>query len=237
MPEDEQEVVVVLIDGPNLNGMQNDLGWAINHFKLPEVLAQGRKIHSTHYFALLQPGTRQSGFLNVLERADWKIHRHWKDIDALLSSEMTRLALESSEITTIILVTRDGDYWQAIETARKAGKRVQLAAIRQGLSPVLLEAAGGELIDLEHFRSQLIDQERTSRRFAQRFVINPDGTYEPSTEPDGGNVVLLIRILHDGSVAVMPPSGRTSGPDILCVIKELADGRKVVELPTRFAGT
>jgi len=151
--------VVILIDGENLWNSLRDLGGLqITDFsKFKKCLAGGKEIIRIVYYQSLTEENRGRtlGFFGHLEKQGYEIQSKpilkgkepKSEIDSLISDGIYRCAIDSN-VDTIILVSGDHHFIEAVVFAKEMGKKVIVVSTPLFLSEEL-KRVSDEWIDLK----------------------------------------------------------------------------------------
>lgn len=155
-----QERVGIFIDGSNLyHALRSNCGRADLNF--PEFIARlcrERQLFRAYYYNILQEPNQnpdgyreQQEFLDILRRTPYlevrlgytKLRQGVtieKGIDVMLATDLLRYGW-SGLYETAILVSGDGDFAYAIQSAKDMGKHIEVAYFENSVSKDLLELA------------------------------------------------------------------------------------------------
>lgn len=146
MPQKFQEVpisqsVAVLVDGNNMersiHDITGDVGCMLNFDTLIPKLIDNRALNRLIYF---REGKHISS--KLAERLQQHYHGSvqpcHKSADIPLSIQATQLA---SKVDTIIIMSGDSDYVELVNHLKSDGVRVEIAALQNTTSQLLLDAA------------------------------------------------------------------------------------------------
>jgi len=133
--------VAILVDGNNIersiHDLINDTGAMLNFDTLIPKLIDNRSLNRLIYF---REGKQISS--KLAERLHSLYHGSvrpcHKSADIPLSIKATQLA---SKVDTIIIMSGDSDYVELVRHLRAEGVRVEIAAIKETTSALLIEAA------------------------------------------------------------------------------------------------
>jgi uncharacterized LabA/DUF88 family protein len=133
--------VAILIDGNNIersiHGITKNEATMVNFDTLIPKLLMNRGLNRLFYF-------REGK--NISSKLSERLHQNYhgsvvachKSADIPLSIKATQL---SSKVDTIILLSGDSDYVDLVRHLKSEGVRIEIAAIRETTSPLLIEEA------------------------------------------------------------------------------------------------
>lgn len=133
--------VAILVDGNNieisLHHLIGDEGVMLNFDKLIPKLVDNRALNRLIYF---REGRKiSSKFAERLhQHFHGSVHPCHKSADIPLSIKATQLA---SKVDTIIILSGDSDYVELVRHLKAEGVRVEIAAVEQTTSSLLIEEA------------------------------------------------------------------------------------------------
>lgn len=163
------ERVAILIDAPNLNGQQRELGFAIKHQALITTLADGREIVVSRYYDMRPMALPSRNFHGYLKGfLEVVLVEPGQDVDQMITQDILRFNKET--VDTIILVSGDGHFAEPLIAAKERGCKIEVFSTSTSTA---IELNGiGEIVDLGTLKDQIIDVEKTRRRQQQQ----PNGT-------------------------------------------------------------
>ena len=147
---------MIFIDGSNLYHVLEEVCGRhdIDFQKFAHKLAESRQVVRTYYYNAIteRDGVRATGFgeherfihslhqvpylevkLGVAKiRGDGEIHE--KGVDVMIATDIVVYALRDN-YDTVVLVSGDADFYPALQAAKDAGKKVEIAAFSQNISP------------------------------------------------------------------------------------------------------
>lgn len=165
----DKQKVLIFIDAPNFNGMQNDMGIAVNHAAFRDILTGDRERVAIRYYAQ-QPavlGTRN--FLKYLQGIGYEVvtAQTGEDVDDLIVGDIRRMY---SQADVIVLVGGDAIYAEPLTEVAEAGKRVEVICTTTSLAGDFSKIA--ETIDPYTFKGEITDEMKTRQRRLQREIAN-----------------------------------------------------------------
>jgi len=123
-------------------------GYRIDYMKLRDFLAEGRMVLKSYFFgsSAVPPRPQQEEFYELLRRNGFRVITkplknfggEWREkgVDVALVTEMLLLTFNDG-FDTIILVSGDADYADALKAVSQMGKRVEIASFAQNTAPEL----------------------------------------------------------------------------------------------------
>jgi uncharacterized LabA/DUF88 family protein len=195
--------VAVFIDGSNLyHALEDNCGRTdLNFASFVEKLADNRSVYRTYYYNVRQTDHKRPGgargskdqerFLNVLYSTQYlevrlgRTREHQgvtveKGVDIMLATDLLQYAWRGHYDTGIV-VSGDGDFAYAIQTAKDMGKYIEVATFESNQSPEIAQVADRlHTLDTEFFKDLWTTApESTQKRRPRRTTRRP----RPSTEP------------------------------------------------------
>lgn len=156
--------VFILVDLPNLNGVQDTMRMAIDIAGLKTELIGERDLFEARLY-MKGPfrSKQQQGFAFFAKMRGYTVvfTENNEDIDHLIIRDIQD---RSQETDVIVLVSGDGDYIEALREAKKDGKEIEVVSVEGAISPELGNLAD-RYIDLRSLREVIIDDDRTTQRY------------------------------------------------------------------------
>lgn len=167
-----EEKVLILIDMPNLNGAQEQMQVSVDFDRLKGVLLRGRKLIEARLYLKGPLEPAQQGFIDSMKSFGFKIRptNDRKDVDPLIIEDLKKIWPE--DIGTVILVSGDRDYVEALREVKKDGRRVEVASVEEMASRELISLADS-FINLGAIKEDIMDEFRTAQRYPPLPII-PD---------------------------------------------------------------
>ncbi len=203
-PPDSQrhERVMVFIDGSNLYHVLGDVCGRhdLNFGKFAEKIAGDRRLVRTYYYNIRQSSGLDAGasaeqdkFLQTLRDTPYMeirmgvSKRHGdsmveKGVDVFMATDMVAFAFMDLYDTAIV-VSGDGDFFPAIQTAKNQGKHVEVAAFNNNLSAEAANVADVTVaLNKTYFTGLWADRRRRSSTTTTTARSTSRGTTEPQAE-------------------------------------------------------
>lgn len=189
----ESQNVLILVDVPNFNALQDAMQTSVDFTKLREALTGGRSLKEARLYMKGPITSAQQGFVDFVRNiAGWKVkvEESSKDIDDMINEDLKRIWPEDTNV--VVLVSGDRDFVEALRGAKQEGKRIEVAGISETMSAEL-KGLADEFIDLRLIRDQISDPFRTAQRYPPCQEIIPFLALFASLQK--GQVFLLRQIL------------------------------------------
>lgn len=179
-----EERVAIFIDGSNLyHALRENLGRTdLNFSEFARKLVGERRLFRIYYYNVLQDPVRnpegareQQEFLNILRASPYlevrlgstKLSQGTtveKGVDVMLATDMVNFGWMGI-YETALLVSGDGDFAYALQTAKNQGKNVEVAYFERNASKDLLDIADvSHQLDKSFFQGLWWGRQRVQRR-------------------------------------------------------------------------
>lgn len=158
--------VVTLIDGQQLNYMQDDhlqpKGFQIDFVKFKDFLERthGEIAMIGYYTSSAFPGSAKANFLEFLTNHEYTVETG-SDVDALINEQLAKINSENCDV--LVLVSGDSDHLEAMQNVRESGVKTVVCCVDGMISRELKETVD-QYIDLSEHTNEIIDPERTDKR-------------------------------------------------------------------------
>jgi len=146
--------VAIFIDGENIHYSAKHLNMRLDYLKLCRQLADGRRLVRSYFYTVVSNQSEgKIDFINFLKLNGFTVVtkevRSFNDPDSgtrnVRDSLDMELAINVMELTphldTVIICTGDGDFRGLVEAVARAGKHVEVCALREMTSTDLIAAA------------------------------------------------------------------------------------------------
>ncbi|MDO8491300.1 MAG: NYN domain-containing protein [Dehalococcoidia bacterium] len=206
-----QERVAIFIDGSNLyHALKENVGRTdLNFSEFARRLVGQRQLSRTYYYNILQDRSQnpegfreQQEFLDVLRNTPYLEVRLGgtklsqgvpveKGVDIMLATDLLHFAANNL-YDTAVLVSGDGDFAYALQTAKNLGKHIEVAHFEKNVSRDLLEVADlKHLMNRDFFKELWVGKPRSRHRRPggpKRFMPEqkpqqPREVHQPSVPP------------------------------------------------------
>ncbi len=168
----KKKKVVVFVDGPNCNKVQDLIQGSMDFKRLMEFLVGDRELQEpagARYF-MIGPvkGEAQQGFVDTLRGLGYsvRISERGADVDSLIIEDLEpgRICPDPDVPDVVILVSGDRDFQKPLQTLKELGVEIEIASAEGMVSGELLKSSD-RFIDLKRHREQVIDPYRTALRY------------------------------------------------------------------------
>ncbi len=152
----------VYIDGANLYGSLQDLKFKLDYEKFASFIADGDTILKYYYGVSTPPTPQEIGFINCLEKKGYQVikctRKTLADGNHKIKGDDTRIAIDIVTCANIndhiILVSGDGDFKYALETAKAKGCKITVVSSHSCLSKDLKNIADN-IIKIEDIKTKI----------------------------------------------------------------------------------
>lgn len=155
--------VAIFIDGDNLYGTLNNLGWQVDFTKLRELLAADCYVYNAFYYTSWEEDTRKRSFaifllnngFTVRRREQQRIQKAGREVNVKGDTDILMvmdLLTTKKNWDMAVLVTGDGDFVPVVEYLRLHGKRIVAVSSKFESASIDLVNAVDRFIDLAEIR-------------------------------------------------------------------------------------
>lgn len=204
-----EERVAIFIDGSNLyHALKENAGRTdLNFAEFGRKLVGQRHLSRIYYYNILQDRTQnpegfreQQEFLDVLRNTPYLEVRLGgtklsqgvpveKGVDIMLATDLLHFAANNL-YDTAVLVSGDGDFAYALQTAKNLGKHIEVAYFEKNVSRDLLEVADlKHLMNRDFFKDLWVGKQRSRRRRSggQKRFIQDQKTQQARETPQSAS--------------------------------------------------
>lgn len=186
LPPTPQPVTRVYIDAANLHGSLQDLKIKIDYQKFASFIADGDAILKYYYAVSTPPTPQEIGFINCLQKKGYQVvkctRKTLADGNHKIKEDDMKIGIDivtSANINDhIILVSGDGDFKYALETAKSKGCQITIVSSHSCLSNNLKSIANN-IIKFEDIKTQ-IQRQSPQQSSSQKSPLN---SQKPQLKP------------------------------------------------------
>ncbi len=161
----QNDRVVILIDGGSLFRAASHLAIEIDYEKLLPCLLRGRPFLRAHFYTGFSPGNlKQASFLRWMQNHGYRVIQkeltvnadgtRYADMGVEIAIDMLQFAAMDNQVNVLMLVTQDIDLAYALEKITHTGVRLELLGV-QSIMPQSLISMADYFIDLELLKNEI----------------------------------------------------------------------------------
>ena len=179
--------LLVFVDGPALNAMQNRMGFQIDHQALKDVLTAIYDVVEFRYYARGYIEKKAGSFIAALASFGYTVEysKDEEDVDPMIVADIHKMF---NKAKVIMLVGGDHIFAEPLQEAKDNGKKIVVVCpTRIVMLAEAVKAVADEIIDPADMKDKVIDHVRTDK-FADSSSPS-NGRRNVPAKPDPINLV------------------------------------------------